>query len=74
MTTLKRYDLNLAIAASIDLATRLTFTKSTVGISFDVAHFGSVCHWLAFPIAESYWVPNQRYSPIDVLQELLLVR
>ncbi len=29
---------------------------------FDVAHFGSVCHWLAFPKAESYWEKQGQWN------------
>ena len=29
---------------------------------FDVAHFGSVCHWLAFPIAASYWEKQGQWN------------
>ena len=32
------------------------------GASFDVAHFGSVCHWLAFPIAASYWEKQGQWN------------
>ena len=39
-----------------------TLTESTVGISFDVAHLDSVCHWLAFPIAESYWEKQGQWN------------
>ena len=36
--------------------------------SFDVAHFGSVCHWLAFPIAASYWEMQGQWNEALVLE------
>jgi hypothetical protein len=39
-----------------------------LGISFDVEHFGSVCHWLAFPMAASYWEKQGQWNEAFVFE------